>query len=86
LQGLQLYHPGKTAENPFGYTGQFAVRELLLMTNNLQLELRKPAHEITTASLEKIAVADGMLTMMQDGVLRVIAGDTSLQEVVRVLA
>ena len=86
LETLQLYRPGKSAENPFGYTGQFAVRELLLMTNNLQAELRKPAHEITTATLEKVAVADGMLTMLQDGVLRVIAGDTSLEEVMRVLA
>lgn len=86
LEGLMLYRPGKTDENPFGYTGQFAVRELLLMTDNLQTELRKPAHEITTTNLEKIAVADGMLTMLQDGVLRVIAGETSLEEVMRVLA
>lgn len=86
MSGIQLYRAGKTAENPFGYTGQFAVRELLLMTDNLQAELRKPAHEITTARLEAVAVADGMLTMLQDGVLRVIAGDTSLEEIMRILA
>lgn len=86
LQNIQLYRPGVSTENPFGYRGQFAVRELLLMTNALQAELRRPAHEITTTSLESVAVADGMLTMLQDGVLRAIAGETSLEEVSRVLA
>lgn len=86
LTGVQLYRPGSSADNPFGYSGQFAVRELLLMTENLQAELRKPAHEITTAKLEAVAVADGMLTMLQDGVLRALVGDTSLEEVIRVLA
>ncbi len=86
LNGIQLYRPGSSPEVPFGYAGQFAVRELLLMTDNLQAELRKPAQQITTAGLETVAVRDGMLTMLQDGVLRAIAGDTSLEEIMRVLA
>ena len=86
LESIQLYKPGTSSENPFGYSGQFAVRELLLMTDALQAELRKPANEITTAGLEAVAVKDGMLTMLQDGVLRAISGETSLEEVMRVLA
>ena len=83
--GLQLYHPGSSTDNPFGYAGQFAVRELLMMTPALQQELRKPVHEITTENLERVAIQDGMLTMMHDAILRVIMGDTSLEEVLRVL-
>jgi type II secretory ATPase GspE/PulE/Tfp pilus assembly ATPase PilB-like protein len=86
IGGLRLYRPGSSAENPYGYSGQFAVRELLLMTDSLLLELRKPVHEITSAGLESAAVKDGMVTMLQDGVLRVIAGETSLEEIMRVLA
>ena len=86
LANLQLYRPGSSAENPFGYSGQFAVRELLLMTNNLQAALRGQASDITAAQLEQVAIGDGMLTMLQAGVLRAIAGDTSLEEVIRVLA
>jgi len=85
LENLQLFHPGSSADNPFGYSGQFAVRELLQMTPTLQQELRKPAHEITTDNLEKIAISDGMLTILQYGVLRVISGVTSLEEIIRVL-
>jgi type IV pilus assembly protein PilB len=85
LDNIQLYQPGSSPTNPFGYSGQFAVRELLLMTSDLQLELRKPVHEITTETLQQVAINDGMVTMLQDGVLRALAGDTSLQEIARVI-
>lgn len=86
LDDVQLYRPGSSAENPFGYKGQIAVRELLLMTNNVQLELKKHASEITTASIEHLAVQDGMITMLQDAVLQALAGETSVEEVARVVA
>jgi type II secretory ATPase GspE/PulE/Tfp pilus assembly ATPase PilB-like protein len=85
LENLQLFHPGISTDNPFGYSGQFAVRELLLMTPALQQELRRPAHEITTSNLQKIAVSDGMLTILQYGILRAISGETSLEEIIRVV-
>jgi type II secretory ATPase GspE/PulE/Tfp pilus assembly ATPase PilB-like protein len=85
LDGLKLYRAGASADNPFGYTGQFAVRELLIMTPALVQELRKPVNEITTEGLEHIAIQDGMMTIMQDAILRVIAGDTSLEEIMRVI-
>lgn len=86
IDSVKLYEPGSSESNPFGYSGQFAVRELLLMTDNMQKLLRKPAHDITTTSIEEVATKDGMLTIMQDGVLRVLSGETSLKEVMRVLA
>jgi type II secretory ATPase GspE/PulE/Tfp pilus assembly ATPase PilB-like protein len=85
LDNIQLYEPGASADNPFGYGGQFAIRELLIMTPALTQELRHPPHDITTDSLQQVAVSDGMITMLQDGVLRVLAGDTSLQEILRVI-
>ncbi len=42
--------------------------------------------QITTESLEATAVSDGMLTMLQDGILKACAGITSLEEVYRVVA
>lgn len=86
LENIQLYKPGSSAENPFGYSGQFAVRELLIMTPGLEAELKRPINEITAYGLEKIAIQDGMITLLQDGVLRALAGETSLEEVMRVLS
>src|SRR3990167_5139737 len=85
LSQLKLYKPGKSAEVPFGYTGQIAIREQLQMTPGIQKLLRQPPNTLTSAMLEDQAVAEGMRTMMHDGILKVIAGQTTLEEVFRVV-
>jgi type II secretory ATPase GspE/PulE/Tfp pilus assembly ATPase PilB-like protein len=35
--------------------------------------------------IEEAAINSGMLTMLQEGILRALAGDTSLEEVLRVV-
>lgn len=85
LSNLSLYKPKQTEANPFGYKGQLAIREQLLMTPGVQQLLRLPPNEITTDMLEKKAVEEGMLTMLQDGVLKIINGETTIEEVYRVV-
>ncbi|MDQ3123301.1 MAG: Flp pilus assembly complex ATPase component TadA, partial [bacterium] len=67
---LQLYKPGTSETNPFGYTGQFAIREFMLMNPELQTILRKPAREVSTTDLEQAAIRGGMITLKQVGVLK----------------
>jgi len=55
------------------------------MTPGIQGMLRQPPSHITTEALQEIAVQDGMLTMLQDGVLKAFQGVTSLEEVYRVV-
>jgi type II secretory ATPase GspE/PulE/Tfp pilus assembly ATPase PilB-like protein len=85
LSNITLYKPVPSPQNPFGYEGQFAVRELLLMTKSVEEELKKPRKEITSHKVQELAVADGMTTMLHEGVLRALAGDTTLEEVSRVI-
>lgn len=85
ISNLKLYKPRPTEENPFGYKGQMAIREQLLMTPGVQKLLRLPPNEITTEMLEQKAIEDGMLTMLQDGVLKIINGETTIDEVYRVV-
>lgn len=80
-----LYKPGSSATNPFGYAGQTPLREQLQMTPGIQALLRQPVASITTDVLEKKAVEDGMLTMLQDGVLKALQGITTIEEVYRVV-
>jgi type II secretory ATPase GspE/PulE/Tfp pilus assembly ATPase PilB-like protein len=84
LSKLTLYRPGSSAESPFGYIGQMAIREQLLMTPGVQGVLKLPPNQITTELLQAKAVEEGMRTMLQDGVLKAIAGQTTLEEVYRV--
>jgi type IV pilus assembly protein PilB len=85
LDTVTLYKSGKSQENPFGYKGQIALREQLRMTPGVQEILRLPPNQITTDILEKKAIEDGMITMLQDGVLKVLRGETTLEEVYRVV-
>lgn len=84
LDNLQLYNPGKSPDNPYGFKGQMAIREQFLMAGEI-LKLLQTTKITTTKEIEEAAVRSGMLTMLQDGVLKVISGQTSLSEIFRVV-
>lgn len=85
ISNLTLYKATPSPENPFGFKGQMAIREQLQMSPGIQQILKMPPGQITTEMLQAKAIEDGMLTMLQDGILRVIAGKTTLEEVYRVI-
>jgi type II secretory ATPase GspE/PulE/Tfp pilus assembly ATPase PilB-like protein len=85
LDTVTLHKPGTSDANPFGYKGQIALREQFQMTPGVQELLRRPLGTITTQMLEDKAVEEGMLTMLQDGILKSIKGETTLEEVYRVV-
>ena len=85
LDGLQLYKPGSSEANPYGFEGQIAVREQFTMSDQLRHILESPKTTITTQMLEEAAAKSGMLTMSQDGMLKVIAGQSTLEELYRVV-
>lgn len=85
LEGLQLYKPGKSDTNPYGYEGQIAVREQFTMSETLRTLLENPKSQVSAQTIEAAASKSGMRTMKQDGMLKVLAGETTLQELFRVL-
>jgi len=85
LSNVTLYKPGKSEENPFGYNGQIALRELMQINEELQQLLRKPSNEVSASALEQAAIRGGMITMLQDGILKALRGETTLEEVYRVV-
>lgn len=84
LENIQLYQPGSSAENPYGFSGQIAVREQFTMEGEVR-HLLETGHGLTTQQIEEAAIKSGMRTMLQDAVLKAIAGETTLDEVYRVL-
>src|SRR3989344_5170415 len=85
LAGITLYKSGKSETNPFGFSGQLAIHEQLLMTSGVQEILKLPPNQVTTEMLEKKAVAEGMRTLLQDGLLKAFEGLTTLEEIYRVV-
>ena len=66
-----------------GYSGRLPVSELLVVDEPFrEAVLRK----VPTSALEEIAVKNGMHTLWQNGMHRAVTGQTTLDEVVRVLA
>jgi type II secretory ATPase GspE/PulE/Tfp pilus assembly ATPase PilB-like protein len=84
LDGLKLYKPGSSVETPYGFRGQIALREQFTMSGQVS-EILSVGHHPTTQDIEAAAVASGMRTMLQDGMLKVIAGETTLDEIYRVV-
>lgn len=82
---LQLYQPGNSPENPYGYKGQIALREQFLMTGQIRELLERGERVVSAQTIEAAAVQSGMRTMLQDGILKVCAGETTLDEVYRVV-
>ncbi len=85
LQNIQLYKAGQSTDNPFGFKGQLALREQLVMSNELRDLLQSKTTHLSTQEIEEMAVKNGMLTMQHNAVLKVIAGETTVEEMIRVL-
>jgi len=67
-----------------GYKGRMGIYEVFAMTEGIEKLLG--ATSATTTQVQDQAQADGMLTMKQDGYLKVLSGITTLEEVARVAA
>ena len=64
-----------------GYAGRIGVFEILSMNKQLsEIVLREPSEEKIFIEAQK----QGMITMKQDGILKVLEGITSIEEVIRV--
>ena len=79
----EIFYPEKCAECNFtGYRGRIGVFEIFLIDDDMEkMILNNPAiSEVRGAAIKK-----GMVTMLQDGYLKVLEGITSVEEVRRVL-
>jgi general secretion pathway protein E len=81
-EGEQLFHPvGCERCNGTGYRGRIGVFEVLEMTDEIRSHL---SSQSDSSSLDKIAIRNGMTTMVDDGVAKCRSGATSPTEVLRV--
>lgn len=85
INAVKLYKPGSSPENPYGYNGQLALREQFTMTDDLRALLEAGRASLSSQEIEKAAISSGMLTMQQKGILKVLAGETTLDEIYRVI-
>lgn len=69
--------------NNIGYKGRLGLYETITMIPEIQKLIQ--AEGVTDAEIEAAGIKNGTVTMLQDGVLKALAGETSLEEVFRVI-
>ena len=82
---VRLFKPVPTADNPFGYSGRTVLMEQLVVNDKIQAFIRGDVKDINTDAIEAAAVSQGMLTLEQKGLLACLRGDTTLEEISRVI-
>ena len=85
LKNYKLYKPGKTEKDPFGYRGRTVLMEELKVSEEIAKFLTGDAKDVSAKVIRETAARDGMITMIQKGVLKVLRGETTLEEINRVL-
>ena len=79
---IVLYQPiGCSACSNTGYRGRLAIIEFLPMTDPIRKLIM--AHE-EAGAIQKLAITEGMQTLYENGLVKVIEGITTLEEVMRV--
>lgn len=82
---FKLWKPMPSEESPFGYKGRIVVMEMMVVNDNIAAFLRGERGMISTEAIEAQAREDGLLTLMQQGVISALRGDTTIEEANRVI-
>lgn len=72
--------PGKDND---GYKSRIGIHEVLKVTESIKTLIIKGA---TTAEIESQAKKEGMITMLEDGIFKCVQGNTTIEEVLRVIS
>lgn len=84
LNNLVFYtSPGCVECQNLGFKGRIGIYELLEMNKDIEQLILKG--ELSAYVVEEVAIKNGMITMVQDGLLKALEGTTSVDEIFRVV-
>ncbi len=85
LDNFKLWKPVVSASSPFGFKGRIVIMEQMVVGDAVQKFIRGDITDIHTDVIEKAARAGGMVTLLERGVLAALRGETTLDEINRVI-
>ena len=85
LEDIRLYRPVPIEDAPFGYKGRVPIMEQMEVTEEIQKYLRGDVLDVNPEAIEATAKKQGMITLLQAGVLAALRGETTLDEINRVM-
>ena len=79
---IPFYKPKPSADAEDGYKGRIGIHEVLKMSPTIkELVMRGESAD----KIEEQAKAEGMITMLEDGIFKAVQGETTIEEVLRVV-
>lgn len=83
-EDMRVFYEGKGCNvcNKTGYHGRIGIREVLEINDPMRKLIMNRA---TSQEIKEVAVKNGMVTMIKDGVAKALAGVTTLEEVLRII-
>lgn len=85
VENFKLWKPVVSPESPFGFKGRVVIMEQMVVTDEIQKFLRGDIKDVNAEAIAAAAKAGGMVTLLQRGVLSALVGETTLDEVNRVI-
>lgn len=85
FDNFKLWRPKPSDDAPFGYKGRIVIMEQMIVDEEIQKFIRGDLEDIHPAVIEETARSGGMITLEQAGVLAALRGETTLEEVNRVI-
>ncbi len=85
LDNFKLWKPVVSPDSPFGYKGRVVIMEQMVVGEAVQKFIRGDITDIHTDVIEKAARTEGMVTLLERGVLAALRGETTLDEINRVI-
>jgi type II secretory ATPase GspE/PulE/Tfp pilus assembly ATPase PilB-like protein len=88
-KAMKFYGPPENAStcatcNGLGYKGRLGIYEIFTMNKTIEEAILE--EQVSASHIEDLAIKQGMITMVQDGLLKALDGLTSVDEVLRVTA
>ncbi|MFZ3015607.1 MAG: GspE/PulE family protein [Minisyncoccia bacterium] len=80
---IPFYHAEKTEQYEDGYQGRVGIHEVLKVSMTIKELIIKGALQ---DEIEQQAKKEGMMTMIEDGIFQAVLGNTTLEEVLRVVS
>jgi type IV pilus assembly protein PilB len=80
---ISFYKAKKDNDSPDGYSGRIGIHEVLKVTASIKELILKGSSQ---DEIEMEAKKEGMSTMLEDGIFKVVEGLTTLEEVLRVVS
>jgi type IV pilus assembly protein PilB len=78
----EIYQPVGCDECHGGYKGRIAIHEVLLITQEIKDAI---VSNLPKSEIRKLVYGSGTITMLQDGLTKVVAGETTFEEILKLI-